>query len=278
MLALVTNFYRQSTFQTKWFLALLTFLTLLALIISILIYVITPSDITLIQTAVLTLASILFLRFFYTQSLNLNQTIEAYKTQLDGFEESLEAAVLARTQELQRTNEMLLRDLHIDNTTAIMNKRAFLAKLREAILRFNEDHVPFCIIRFDIDHFQHVNHKYGIQTGDEILAKIAKMTTSSCRLVDVVARVAGDEFAILMHHTTYDEAYVLAEMIRKKIEWAVFLDDHHVTASFGIVEVTSKQDEFTLLHHGVLAVQRAKHHGRNTIARLEKEDLLLPQG
>ena len=226
-----------------------------------------------IALGVLSIILALYVSFIQNSKIQL----ALQKSKLSDVNGDLEARVKERTLELERTNEQLLKDLNMDTVTNIMNKRAFLSKLREAILRFQEDKTPFSIVQFDLDHFQHVNHRYGRKVGDEILEKIAKMAAQNSRLVDIVARVSGDEFAILMHNTLFDDAFNIAEMIRKKIEWAVFLDDHHITASFGVVEIASKQDEHTIMHHLDLAVQRAKHKGRNHVSKLEKEDLYIPE-
>ena len=214
----------------------------------------------------------IFLGVYVLMSRETKQQLSVQQEKLEVINESLEDKVEQRTVELQKLNEKLALDITIDSVTKIMNKRTFIEKLRTQIERFKHDKIHFSMIIFDIDDFYQVNHGFGRKVGDEILIKIAQMASQNSRRVDYVARIAGDEFVILMHDASIKEALERAEKIRQLIEWAVFVDTHHVTASFGVVEFenpTPDLDEHIVLHELDIALQKAKHRGKNMICEKE---------
>jgi len=190
------------------------------------------------------------------------------REKLKQINDSLEEKVRIRTEELQRLNNKLSIDITLDPVTKIMNKRTFIEKLRQQVERFKNDHIHFSIITFDLDNFNQINHCFGRKVGDEILTKIAQMVSQNSLALDIVARTAGDEFAILMHNSSKEQALERAEKIRQHIEWAVFVDTQHITASFGVLEfreITQELDEYIILHELDLALQKAKHRGKNMV-------------
>jgi len=210
----------------------------------------------------------LFLGFYVLMSRETKKQLAVEQKKLETINNSLEEKVRVRTIELQRLNDKLALDITIDPVTKIMNKRTFMEKLRTQIERFKHDKTHFSILIFDLDDFHQLNHSYGRKKGDEILAKIAQMTSQNSRTIDIVARIAGDEFAIIMHDASYEEALARAEKIRQNIEWAVYVDTHHITASFGVVEFEKPRadmDEHIVLHELDLALQKSKHRGKNRI-------------
>jgi diguanylate cyclase (GGDEF)-like protein len=210
----------------------------------------------------------IFLGFYVVMSRETKDLLNKEQEKLANINESLEIKVQERTEALQKANEQLALDITLDPVTQIMNKRTFMEKLRTQIERFKFDKTRFSIITFDLDDFYQVNHGYGRKVADEILTKIAVMTTKNSLAVDVVARVAGDEFMILMHDMPKEKARERAETIRQHIEWAVFVENHQITASFGVVEFNASQkelDEHIVLHELDIALQTAKHRGKNRV-------------
>lgn len=215
----------------------------------------------------LTMISI-FLGYYVLMSRETKKRLAVEQNKLATMNSELEKQVAIRTKELQEANEKLTLDITLDPVTGIMNKRTFIEKLRHEIKHFKLDNTCFSIIVFDIDNFYQINHGYGRRIGDEILTKIAALTIKNSLSVDIVARVAGDEFAILMHDVTRDKAVERAERIREHLEWAVFLDNYQVTASFGVVEFHDKSkeiDEHIVMHQADIALQKAKHRGKNRV-------------
>ncbi len=210
----------------------------------------------------------IFLGYYVLMSRQTKKSLAIEQNKLADMNSELEKQVAIRTKELQEANAKLALDITLDPVTGIMNKRTFMEKLRYEIEHFKLDGTKFSLIVFDIDDFYQINHGYGRRIGDEILTKIAALTIKNSLTVDVVARVAGDEFAVLMHDVAKDKAIERAQRIREHLEWAVFLDNCQVTASFGVIEFNDKNreiDEHIVMHEVEMALQKAKHRGKNRV-------------
>lgn len=214
----------------------------------------------------------LFLGLYVEGSRATKRELAIQKSKLKALNGQLEVVVQRRTKALKEANEQLKRDLIRDSLTQVYNKRGFAQNLRDEILRHREDHKPFSLIQFDLDDFQKVNHYFGREKGDEILVEVAKIASQNARQIDTVARVAGDGFAIIMHNTKYEDAMNQADMIRKHLEWAVFLDNHQITASFGVIEISGNEDEYHIMNRSDLAMQRAKHRGKNRVVCVQEDE------
>lgn len=214
----------------------------------------------------------LFLGLYVEGSRGTKKELAVQRSKLKALNGQLETVVARRTKDLKEANEQLQRDLIRDSLTQMLNKRGFAQNLREEILRHREDHKPFSMIEFDLDDFQKVNHYFGREIGDEILVKVAKIAAQNVRQIDTIARVSGDGFAIIMHNTQYEDAMHQADMIRRKLEWAVFLDNHQITGSFGVIEIIGDEDEYKIMNRADLAMQRAKHRGKNRVVCVQEDE------
>ena len=124
---------------------------------------------------------------------------------------------------------------------------------------------------FDLDHFKHINDQYGHATGDQVLATIAEICRLTIRESDILARLGGEEFAILLPQTPKEQATILADRIRRAIESQQ--TSPVCTASLGVSCTTQWQkngvggpelDELLSAADRQLFV--AKRNGRNQIA------------
>jgi diguanylate cyclase (GGDEF)-like protein len=97
---------------------------------------------------------------------------------------------------------------------------------------------PVALIFLDIDHFKSINDRYGHSVGDNVLTAVSHELCEAVRESDVVCRWGGEEFAILAPETTLDEAEKLAERLRKTLADRQHPTVGHVTASFGVAELT----------------------------------------
>jgi diguanylate cyclase (GGDEF)-like protein len=121
----------------------------------------------------------------------------------------------------------------------------------------------------DLDHFKSVNDNYGHQMGDQVLAAFGHMLIEEIRAEDTAGRYGGEEFALILPHTSTDQAVVVLERLR--LRWAqrpfeaggsVF----HVTASFGLAAFqTDAPHPETILDRADRALYQAKRTGRNRI-------------
>jgi two-component system cell cycle response regulator len=178
---------------------------------------------------------------------------------------------LAQTiRELETSQRALAEQATTDPLTRLKNRRAFFengAKHLSVARRYNTD---FSIIAADLDYFKRVNDTYGHQAGDEALIAVAGILLQLTRTEDTVARVGGEEFAMLLPDTNRLGAAVLAERIRAAVEYERFMVTEHtvqLTLSIGVasfaVERVDSVDQ--LLNIADQRLYLAKRHGRNRI-------------
>ena len=105
-----------------------------------------------------------------------------------------------------------------DALTALYNRRTFIKRGQEAFKIAERGGNHFSIIIFDIDSFKSVNDEYGHVVGDVVLRNMAKHAKETLRETDIIARYGGEEFAILLQNTSADQAVVVAEKLRERME------------------------------------------------------------
>ncbi|GAA0371101.1 GGDEF domain-containing protein [Bowmanella denitrificans] len=134
---------------------------------------------------------------------------------------------------------------------------------------------PFTLILTDIDYFKNINDNHGHDSGDRVLAKVAAVFKDNVRSTDVVARVGGEEFMIMLPNTDYQAGLRIAETLRERVaEQPVALDSGQfvqVTASFGVLTTSpAKGTDFTELCSKVdELLYAAKAQGRNCVVSLQ---------
>jgi len=185
---------------------------------------------------------------------------------IEQFYSNLEQIVEERTAELQEANETISRLAATDELTELCNRRAFNMHLMASISAARRHSYPISMIMIDLDHFKKVNDTFGHSQGDQVLKSFADLLREIIRTEDVAARWGGEEFIIILPHTTCDAAAALAERIRAAFEHH---PDHDVpidlSASFGVVQLQEDEDHDTLLRRADDALYRAKHLGRNQV-------------
>ena len=102
----------------------------------------------------------------------------------------------------------------IDPLTKLYNRQHLHQVLENEFLRFDRYGVPFSVAIIDLDRFKRVNDTYGHQEGDAVLIKISREISANLRELDVCARYGGDEFMIVLPHTTVEKTFELAERMR----------------------------------------------------------------
>jgi len=160
----------------------------------------------------------------------------------------------------------LERVASIDDLTQILNRRAFLERANTEIQRYRRTKRPFTAVMMDIDKFKQINDLHGHAAGDEILKLFADVVGGALRAVDVFGRVGGEEFCMILHHTTMDEAMLVCERLRVKIMEECQLDHvtQTVTCSMGLASAAREDVEFsTLMQKADTALYEAKATGRN---------------
>ncbi len=156
-----------------------------------------------------------------------------------------------------------------DELTGLINRRAFYLKGTEELSRSKRYHIDLSIIMLDIDRFKKINDTYGHDAGDQALKCLAEVLRKETREVDIVGRLGGEEFAIILPNTPINSALRLAERLRQAIqEEQCILDDpaFRMTASLGVAfyeQSITKIDDF--IERADVALYEAKHAGRNQV-------------
>jgi diguanylate cyclase (GGDEF)-like protein len=174
-------------------------------------------------------------------------------------------------QERKRLIGELKAMAETDPLTGLLNRRAFESRARVLLSDKRGDEPDVALIMLDIDHFKHVNDTYGHETGDRALVKLAAMCRETIRSEDVVARIGGEEFVILLRVPNHAQAYELAQRLRSKLHQdtivAIGGEIFGIRASFGIAfgrrADTPRTDE--LLRRADALLYQAKQNGRDRI-------------
>jgi diguanylate cyclase (GGDEF)-like protein/PAS domain S-box-containing protein len=162
-----------------------------------------------------------------------------------------------------------------DSLTGLYNRRFFFDLARKTFSESKRHNKPLSIIMFDIDLFKKINDKYGHPIGDIIIQFIANQARSLLREEDIIARVGGEEFTILLPNTTIESANLIAEKIR------LHIDLQHVTGkwigmvepkiSLGVSSYTDEDSEFDEMYtRSDKALYKAKYSGRNKVCVAER--------
>jgi two-component system, cell cycle response regulator len=183
--------------------------------------------------------------------------------------------IQVRRRRLQnRLNENYRRSLSLaltDELTGLYNRRYLFAHLDEMIARINSEGVGAAVLLFDIDHFKRVNDTYGHPTGDEVLRQIARRAQDSVRSDDLVARLGGEEFAVVMPETGLEIASAVATRLRLAVATKPFVmpagsGELDVTISIGVtVANVGCEDRDQFLKRVDDALYEAKATGRNRV-------------
>ena len=154
-----------------------------------------------------------------------------------------------------------------DKLTGLYNR----LKLDEVILikgeSFKRYGTVFSIILIDIDDFKFVNDTYGHDVGDYVLKEIARLLKSDVRITDIIGRWGGEEFVIVCESTDLENAYILAENLRKTIANHGFKDVGNKTISLGISEFREGDTLATLFKRTDDALYKAKEAGKNCVRK-----------
>ncbi|EAQ96738.1 GGDEF domain-containing protein [Congregibacter litoralis] len=152
-----------------------------------------------------------------------------------------------------------------DGLTGILNRRAFDSELALAVARAERHQRELSLIVLDLDAFKALNDNYGHAAGDAILRAVARIMTETARRIDIVARIGGEELAVILPDTPASAALRLAERLRQAID-AASTDSLAVSASFGVSSIQDTgHDAKALLAAADQALYAAKDGGRNCV-------------
>jgi diguanylate cyclase (GGDEF)-like protein len=174
----------------------------------------------------------------------------------------------------KRMHEMAIKD----PLTGLYNRRFYNQKLEEEISRSRRTRYPVSLIYMDIDHFKKYNDNNGHQNGDLLLKAISKLMQKTSRTSDIVARLGGEEFSIILPHTDLMGAAVKAEKLRKAVETTKFPFGElqpmgFISISIGVSEYpTISRDAEGLVKAADDALYKVKETSRNRVCVAQAPD------
>ena len=167
-------------------------------------------------------------------------------------------------------NEHLEKLARTDPLTGCANRRHFMEVLSEEKLRNVRYGNQFCLMSIDLDRFKSINDRYGHPAGDQVLCNFVSLVQTMLRPIDLLGRVGGEEFCILLPQTSIESAKVVAERIRVSVEMSsVKSNDEFIqyTISIGLTQwdIGNDETEDDILNRADSLLYEAKSSGRNII-------------
>ncbi|HWH15665.1 MAG TPA: diguanylate cyclase, partial [Miltoncostaeaceae bacterium] len=173
----------------------------------------------------------------------------------------LVALAIANAESRARLTELA----STDPLTGLCNHRTFHDRLAGEVARARRHGTPLCVLVLDIDHFKAVNDAHGHHTGDRVLMEVARRLLRSVRADDVVARVGGEEFAVLLPGADERRARALGDRIARAVRTDPFPEVGRLTISGGVCELRRARDQEEMLRLADGALYWAKANGRDLV-------------
>ncbi len=191
----------------------------------------------------------------------------------------LQKCVIESTDEIKQLKEELLQANNLaktDELTGIPNRRGFNSFIKHVSEDAMEQQSSFALIILDLDFFKTINDTYGHLIGDSTLRYVAKLLASETKGRDYIARIGGEEFAVVLPNTDYSAALKVANNIRHEISVKKLTVKSHkqplqISVSGGVAMYQMNENLDSFVHRADSALYHAKNHGRN---RITGEDVL----
>lgn len=191
---------------------------------------------------------------------------------------AIQEAVTANSRLLEQMNKVaeLNSQLEIlattDALTGLQNRRKFEHSLDQELLIVERRSTPLSLLVIDVDHFKQVNDTHGHAAGDQVLKAVALQLGSYARNIDMLARIGGEEFAVILPDTGADSALMIAQRMRAAIanaDWsAAALPGMALTISLGAATLLPGEAAHSLLARADQAMYAAKSQGRNRVVQV----------
>lgn len=197
----------------------------------------------------------------------LARALDSMKRRLFGLHQAMEAQVLERTQALERANAELAHLSQTDPLTQLLNRRGLEPRLQQALVLTHRHRGALCLLLIDIDHFKRVNDLHGHTVGDRVLLALADQLRSGFRAADIVARLGGEEFLVVLTDNGTHRAQRIAQALVDSVAQRDFPEVKRVTLSIGVAGTDAVGfDAEALIHAADQALYEAKRGGRNRVA------------
>jgi len=171
--------------------------------------------------------------------------------------------------ELKLAEQALFQLTRYDSLCGLPNRTTFSDRIGQAMARAKRNKTTMALLYLDIDRFKAINDKYGHAVGDEVLRQCAALMGRLCRQSDLVARIGGEEFALILPGMAHDPAIRFCDTMRHAVEshnWRSIHPELQVTVSIGLYQWNGDSDAADLLQHADTQLYRAKNEGRNRVA------------
>lgn len=195
--------------------------------------------------------------------------IEQMADKLEKYNHNLEEQVKARTTELEIAKQRAERLALTDELTQLPNRRAFykMAEYQHSqAVRYCH---PYCVMIFDIDKFKTINDTFGHAAGDIVLSSLSELVRKILRKSDVIGRIGGEEFAVMLPETQIEEAEDIGERLRLQVEQCQVTFERKTilyTLSIGVAQQQNYNQSFeSILAQADTALYQAKASGRNKV-------------
>lgn len=181
--------------------------------------------------------------------------------------DALNRRLLEQLQRVDELNRALAELATTDSLTGLRNRRAFDHSLALELAIVERHHSPLSLLMLDVDHFKRINDRLGHDAGDQVLQMIGQVLSAGARVIDIVARVGGEEFAVLLPNTGAQGALEVAERMRLAVVQAPPGAHGGVTISIGVVTLQDGETASSLYARADAALYAAKEAGRNRVAQ-----------
>jgi len=174
--------------------------------------------------------------------------------------------ILYRTKSSKKKYEKLSE---IDFLTGLYNRRKIMELLDSQIDLATRHAVDLCVAVLDLDHFKKINDHFGHSVGDKVLVLFAELCQSNLRRTDLIGRIGGEEFVILLPHTSLSDGVKILDELRVKtlkIAERLALDSLSVSVSIGLAAAKLNSNSENVVRDADQALYSAKAQGRNQIA------------
>lgn len=169
--------------------------------------------------------------------------------------------------ELAEANALLIQQATTDGLTGLMNSRHFHTVLASQFAFSRRQGSSLSLVMVDVDRFKQFNDTFGHQEGDEALISVARSLRANARDYDLVGRLGGEEFAIILPDTDRDAALLVSERLRESIEKAKW-PLRRITVSVGVTTMDGEtRNSRELLEQADKALYQAKRRGRNSVVQ-----------
>lgn len=186
------------------------------------------------------------------------------------------SATIDNIHDRKKAEEKLSHLALHDTLTGLYNRYYFDTQLSRLTLLASRGKEHYCLLYIDLDHFKVINDTEGHQTGDMVLREVAHILSQRIRQSDILCRVGGDEFVILLANSTIDDARMISDDICRQIADTHFQfgnNNYKISASIGLSKIDGQCTAAEYLRQADIALYVAKNKGRNQSHTFTESDV-----